>query len=84
MAGSSQGGLTVSKMQHSLTDKSVRATTVLSSWAAMPGTIPCSKIIAAFNAKSKQPKGKEAARPHVGEASEVDMTDAETNVIIVE
>ncbi|KAF8585777.1 hypothetical protein K439DRAFT_1314362, partial [Ramaria rubella] len=41
----SSGGLTVSQMCHSLSDKSTRAASVLSSWAAVGGVIPEEVII---------------------------------------
>lgn len=56
----SHGGLTVSKMRHSLSDKSVRAATVVGSWAGLPGAIPSSEITTIFNDKSKRMgKGKD-------------------------
>ena len=53
----SRGGLTVSKMHHSLSDESTRAATVLSSWCNFPPLIPRGDIIANFRDKSKRPKG---------------------------
>ena len=52
----SQGGLTVSKMQHSLTDKSLRAATVLGTWCDIPGVINQEGLAVKFNDKSKQTK----------------------------
>jgi hypothetical protein len=63
-----RGGLTVSKMRHSLSDESTRAATVLSSWCHFPPAIPHNDIIANFRDKSKRPKGgkgKEIAGPEV-------------------
>jgi hypothetical protein len=57
----SRGGLTVSKMRHSLSDESVSAATVLGSWCQFPGAIPWDEIEAAFRDKSKRPKRKEPA-----------------------
>jgi hypothetical protein len=54
----SRGGLTVSKMRHSLSDESTRAATVLSSWCDFPSAIPREDIITTFREKSKRPKGK--------------------------
>jgi len=54
----SQGGLTVSRMRHSLSDNSVQAATVVGSWATFPGLIPHNEIAAIFNEKSKRLKGK--------------------------
>ncbi|THH16802.1 hypothetical protein EUX98_g9241 [Antrodiella citrinella] len=54
----SSGSLTVSKRRYALTDASVRAATVISSWAATPGTslIPEADIVKVFKAKSKRTK----------------------------
>jgi hypothetical protein len=49
----SHGGLTVSKMQHSLSDESMQAATVLGSWCSLPGAIPCDEIITVFKEKNK-------------------------------
>lgn len=53
----SRGGLTVSKMRHSLSDESTRAATVLSSWCDFPIAIPRDEIISVFRDKSRRPKG---------------------------
>jgi hypothetical protein len=55
----SRGGLTVSRMRHSLSDESVRAATVLGSWCSIPDAIPRDKIVSVFRDKAKHPKGKE-------------------------
>ena len=52
----SHGGLTVSKHRHALSDKSVRASTVLGSWAAVSGLIPEAKVYEVFGEKSKRTK----------------------------
>ena len=44
----SRGGLTVSKMRHSLTDESTQAATVLGSWCDFPSAIPQDDIIVSF------------------------------------
>lgn len=54
----SHGGLTVSKMRHSLSDESTRAATVVGAWCSLPGAIPKNEIITAFKEKSKRRKGK--------------------------
>jgi hypothetical protein len=54
----SHGGLTVSKMCHHLSDRSVRSATVLGSWVSLPGLILKNEIIKLFKNKSKRPKGK--------------------------
>ena len=50
----SHGGLTVSKRRYALSDKSVRAATVLSSWVKVPGIVPEDQCIKLFNDKSKR------------------------------
>ena len=57
----SHGGLTVSKMRHSLSDKSVRAAMVIGSWAGLPEMVPHVEIVKAFNDKGKQPKDDDHA-----------------------
>ena len=52
----SHGGLTVSKMCHSLSDKSTSAASVLGKWCDLPGAVPQDKIMAIFKEKGKQPK----------------------------
>jgi hypothetical protein len=46
-------------MQHSLSDESTRAASVLGSWCDFPGIIPRDEIVDIFKNKSKQSKGKE-------------------------
>jgi hypothetical protein len=48
----SRGGLTVSKMRHSLSDESTQAATVLGSWCTFPGLIPHSELVSIFKEKS--------------------------------
>jgi hypothetical protein len=55
----SRGGLTVSKMQHSLSDESTRAATVLGSWCTFPGAVPHEEIMSAFKEKGRRDKVKE-------------------------
>jgi len=50
----SKGGLTVSRMRHSLADESIRAACVLGSWCEFPGAIPREDIITLFKDKSKR------------------------------
>jgi hypothetical protein len=52
----SRGGLTVSKMRHSLSDESTRAASVLGVWCDLPGAVPRDEIVAIFKDKSKRPK----------------------------
>ena len=57
----SRGGLTVSKMQHSLSDESTRAASVLGAWCDLPGAIPRDEIITVFRDKNKRPKGNSSS-----------------------
>jgi hypothetical protein len=52
----SSGGLTVSKMRHSLSDESTRAASVLGAWCDLPGAVPRDEIVAVFKDKGKRPK----------------------------
>jgi hypothetical protein len=71
------GGLTVSKMCHSLVDRSVHAATLVGSWVAFPGLIPQEKLIQTFNDKGKWPKGK---APVLGDEQEEDMV---TEIVLI-
>ncbi|KAF8592212.1 hypothetical protein K439DRAFT_1325075, partial [Ramaria rubella] len=67
----SGSGLTVSRMRHTLSDKSTRAATVLASWASVDGMIPEAEIIQKFTNKKK--------REHLGK-----KTPKEQEVIDIE
>ena len=69
----SRGGLTVSKMRHSLSDELVQAATVLGSWCPFPDTIPQDEIEATFRDKAKRPKVMEST----ASASDVIAVDSE-------
>jgi hypothetical protein len=51
------GGLTVSKMHHSLSNESMQVASVLGAWCDLPGAVPHDEVMAVFHDKSKQPKG---------------------------
>jgi len=51
------GGLTVSKMRHSLSNESTCMASVLGAWCDLPGAILQEEVIEVFKEKSKQPKG---------------------------
>ena len=55
--GFSQGGLTISKLWHGLSDESTCASTVLYAWSQIPGLIPESEIIQVFKDKCHHLKG---------------------------
>jgi hypothetical protein len=57
----SRGGLTVSKMRHSLSNQSSRTATVLGAWCSLPSAIPRDEIMAVFRDKNKRPKGNNCA-----------------------
>ncbi|KAF8572642.1 hypothetical protein K439DRAFT_1342833, partial [Ramaria rubella] len=48
----SRGGLTVSRMCHSLSDASTHATSVLALWGSIEGLIPASQIVQGFKEKT--------------------------------
>jgi hypothetical protein len=50
-------------MRHNLSDMSVRAATVLGSWASHPGVIPHDEVAAIFMSKANRPKGKPDDEP---------------------
>jgi hypothetical protein len=60
--GFSQGGLTVTKLRHTLSDESTQVSTVLHSWSEIPSLIPEADIIEMFKNKSCHLKGKEKQR----------------------
>ncbi|KAJ3519443.1 hypothetical protein NMY22_g13198 [Coprinellus aureogranulatus] len=62
----SKGGLTVSKLRHSLSDASTRAQTVLGEWTKVPGLVPFEKIVKVFKDKLKRSK-----RPREEDAGDV-------------
>ncbi|KAL1940908.1 hypothetical protein VTO73DRAFT_7544 [Trametes versicolor] len=59
----SRGGLTVSKYRHSLTDESVRASTLLGSWANIPELVPEGDTIAKLKSisRKKEPTSEPSA-----------------------
>lgn len=57
----SRGGLTVSKMRHSLSDESIHTASVLGAWCDLPGAIARDKIITVFRDKNKWPKGNNSS-----------------------
>lgn len=71
----SRGGLTVSKMRHSLSDESTRAATVLGSWCTFPDLVPCGEIVSIFKDKSSR-SGSKAAAKGKGKDKEVTSTDS--------
>ncbi|KAJ3516930.1 hypothetical protein NMY22_g14084 [Coprinellus aureogranulatus] len=72
----SRGGLTVSKLRHSLSDQSTRCQTVLGLWCGVPGLLPTDTIIKTFDDKAKRSGNKKSK---VGEAD-----DAASGPIVIE
>jgi len=67
----SKGGLTVSKLRHSLSDESTRASTVLGSWTELEGAIPYTEVIQRFKDKSKRPKKKARVQDKMDEVEQI-------------
>lgn len=59
----SRGRLTVSRLRHSLADESVRANTLLGSWALLDGIVPERKIIKTFDKREEADLVDAAAEP---------------------
>jgi hypothetical protein len=51
-------------MHHHLSDASVRAATVLGSWASLPELVPRNELIELFKNKCRRLKGKESCEFH--------------------
>ena len=69
----SHGGLTVSKMWHSLSEESTHTSTVLGSWvASFPELVPCDDIVMLFKDKSKR-MGKGKAKPADDDSSVIEV-----------
>ena len=73
----SRGGLTISKMRHSLSDKSTRAATGLGSWCTFPDLIPHSELVSIFKEKSTR-TGSKAKSRELGKRDK-NSTDAGSN-----
>ena len=61
----------MSKLRHSLSDESTRASTVLGSWTELDGAIPHAEIIQRFKDKSKRPKKKAQVQEHMDESEPI-------------
>jgi hypothetical protein len=70
----SRGGLTVSKLRHSLTDSSTRGATVLGAWHEVPGLVPYDFIVSQFKDKSKRSKKKPRLEPQGTEVIDVESS----------
>jgi hypothetical protein len=57
------GGLTVSKLRHSLSDSSTCGATVLGAWHQVPDLVPYEFIVSKFVDKSKRAKKKARLEP---------------------
>lgn len=58
----SRGHLTVSRLRHSLNEESVRTSTVLGSWANIPGLVPEEEIVEFIKTSSRRPRAAGAAQ----------------------
>ena len=68
----SRGRITVSRLRHSLSDESVRASTVLGSWARIPGLVPEKAILKRFR------KRKSGEDDSDSEGDELDISETES------
>ena len=71
----SRGRLTVSRLRHSLSDASVRANTVLGSWAGIPGLVDEKEMIALL--ADKKGKRRASGTTDADEANAVIPDDSE-------
>lgn len=62
----SRGHLTVSRLRHSLSEESVRASTVLGSWANIPGLVPEAEIVELLKQNGRRPRATNAHAPTAG------------------
>ena len=58
----SRGGLTVSRLRHSLKDASVRASALVASWSRIPGLVPEKETVALLKSTIRKSRGKGANR----------------------
>ena len=72
----SRGRLTVSRLRHSLSDASVRANTVLGSWARIDGLVPEKETIA-YLADKKAARRARAQGANEGQAINLISSDEE-------
>jgi exo-beta-1,3-glucanase (GH17 family) len=63
-------GLTVSKMQHSLSDESTQVASVLGSWCTFQDAMPQEEIMSAFKEKGRWDKVKEVV---LGDTRDTDI-----------
>lgn len=57
--------MTVSKRRHALSDNSVRAATVLSSWTALEGVIDEEQVVSVFRDKKRRLKKSDTPNMYV-------------------
>ncbi|KAF5318504.1 hypothetical protein D9619_011038 [Psilocybe cf. subviscida] len=62
----SRGGLTVSKLRHNLSDRSVRSATVLGMWVEHGDLVPMDTVTRVFEEKRRRGKGKSSSSPPSG------------------
>lgn len=71
----SRGGLTVSKLRHSLLDKSVRSATVLGTWCEKEGLVPVDDIISVFKEKKSRTGTKKRKVAELSSSADVITVD---------
>lgn len=77
----SRGRLTVSRLRHSLADESVRANTLLGSWARLDGLVPEKTIIKSFEERNEDGAPKTASSSKASKAGS-GKTSASANLSI--
>ena len=76
--GFSWGGLTISKLQHRLSDESTCASTVLHAWSEIPGLIPESEIIQVFKDKCHRLNAKDSGSSGQEKEKTVNVVDSDS------
>lgn len=84
--GFSRRGLTVSKLRHSLSDKSVRASTILGSWlrSGIPEIVQEPELLEHFRNKSKRPNNRKGKGKAKAKVVEVESDSGSDDVELVE
>lgn len=75
----SKGGLTVSKRRHGLSDDSIRAATILSSWSSIEGIVPEAEVI-----ERLKNKGKRTRASQVENVYDDVQSDADDDIMLVD
>ena len=73
----SRGRLTVSRLRHSLSDASVRASTLLGSWASIPALVPETDVVNLIRDLSDRRRAAKGKARENDEVIDVDAEDSE-------